>query len=135
MSVLTNQSNLKSNTINAFAKAGDLQKRILFTLFALIVFRFGTYIPLPGISREILDQAFNPGENGLLGMFDTFAGGALSRMTILALNIMPYITASIIVQMAMQIVPALNALRLISRYFCGRIYWLSGVPTKFFNHE
>lgn len=111
MSVLTNQSNLKTNAMNAFAKAGDLQKRILFTLFALIVFRFGTYIPLPGISREVLADAFNPGQNGLLGMFDTFAGGALSRMTILALNIMPYITASIIVQMAMSIVPALNALK------------------------
>ena len=111
MSVLTNQSNLKTNAINAFAKAGDLQKRILFTLFALIVFRFGTYIPLPGISSEVLKEVFKPGENGLLGMFDTFAGGALSRMTILALNIMPYITASIIIQMAAPIVPALNALK------------------------
>ena len=111
MSVLTSQSNLKTNAINAFAKAGDLQKRILFTLFALIVFRFGTYIPLPGISSEVLKEVFKPGENGLLGMFDTFAGGALSRMTILALNIMPYITASIIIQMAAPIVPALNALK------------------------
>lgn len=99
------------SVMGAFAKAGDLQKRILFTLIALVVFRFGTFVPLPGINPDVLTDVFSRNAGGLLGMFDTFAGGALSRMTLLALNIMPYISASIIIQLGAAIFPALIALK------------------------
>ena len=88
---------LSSNMdFSAFSKAKDLQKRLLFTLFALIVFRLGTYIPLPGINPTVLNEFFSENSGGLLGMFNAFTGGALSRMSILALNIMPYISTSLI---------------------------------------
>lgn len=83
----------------AFAKATDLKKRIWFTLGALIVYRLGTYIPLPGIDPVVLQDIFRQNAGGILGMFDMFTGGALGRMTILALNIMPYISASIVMQL------------------------------------
>ena len=95
----------------AFAKAVALKKRIWFTLGALLVYRLGTYIPLPGINPEALAQAFNNSQNGLLGMFNMFAGGAVSRMAILALGIMPYISSSIIIQLLTSIVPTLDALK------------------------
>ena len=95
----------------AFAKAEALKKRIWFTLGALLVYRLGTYIPLPGINPEALAQAFNNSQNGLLGMFNMFAGGAVSRMAILALGIMPYISSSIIIQLLTSIVPTLDALK------------------------
>ena len=84
-----------STNINfgAFSKATELKKRIWFTLLALIVYRLGTYIPLPGIDPVVLKDIFQRQAGGILGMFDMFAGGALSRMTIFALNIMPYISA------------------------------------------
>lgn len=101
-----------TGALGAFSKAGDLQKRILFTLFALIVYRFGTFVPLPGINPDVLKEIFSPtAAGGLMGMLDTFAGGALSRMTLLALNIMPYISASIIIQLGAAIVPSLIALK------------------------
>ncbi len=100
------------SALGSFAKAGDLQKRILFTLIALVFFRFGTFIPLPGINPGVLEEVFSSSSSGgLLGMLDTFAGGALSRMTILALNIMPYISASIFIQLMSPVIPSLAALR------------------------
>ena len=79
--------------LGSITKAEDLKKRIFFTLLALIVYRIGSYIPLPGIDPIALEKVFNANVGGILGMFDMFAGGALGRMTIFALNIMPYISA------------------------------------------
>ena len=95
----------------AFAKATELKKRIWFTLAALIIYRLGTYIPLPGINPAVLKDIFQQNQGGVLGMFDMFAGGALSRMTIFALNIMPYISASIIMQLMTAVSPQLEALK------------------------
>ncbi|MGE3667731.1 MAG: preprotein translocase subunit SecY, partial [Steroidobacteraceae bacterium] len=95
----------------AFAKATELKKRLWFTLGALIVYRIGTYIPIPGINPEILAQVFRQNSGGVLAMFDMFAGGALSRMTIFALNIMPYISASIIIQLLTAVSPTLETLK------------------------
>ena len=95
----------------AFAKAEALKKRIWFTLGALLVYRLGTYIPLPGINPEALAQAFNSAQTGLLGMFNMFAGGAVGRMAIFALGIMPYISSSIIIQLLTSIVPTLDQLK------------------------
>lgn len=83
----------------ALAKAEELKKRIWFTLGALLVYRIGTYIPLPGIDPQAVADMFNRNSSGILGLFNTFAGGAVERMAIFALNIMPYISASIIVQL------------------------------------
>ena len=79
----------------ALAKADELKKRIWFTLGALLVYRLGTYIPLPGIDPNIWEQVFRSQAGGILGMFNMFAGGGIHRMAIFALNIMPYISASI----------------------------------------
>ncbi|BBK30229.1 protein translocase subunit secY/sec61 alpha [Stella humosa] len=95
----------------AFAKATELKKRIWFTLAALVVYRFGTYIPIPGINPQVLTQVFQQNSGGILAMFDMFAGGALSRMTIFALNIMPYISASIIIQLLTAVSPTLETLK------------------------
>ncbi|WP_315919986.1 preprotein translocase subunit SecY [Mesorhizobium sp. SP-1A] len=95
----------------AFAKAEDLKKRIWFTIGALLVYRLGTYIPLPGINPEAFAQAFNSQSKGVLGMFNMFAGGAVQRMAIFALGIMPYISASIIMQLMTSVVPSLEALK------------------------
>ena len=93
------------------ARASELKKRILFTLGALVVYRFGTYVPLPGIDPSSLADVFSRNQSGILGMFDMLAGGALGRMTLFALNIMPYISASIILQLATVMVPSLEALK------------------------
>ncbi len=95
----------------AFAKATDLKKRIWFTLGALIVYRLGSYIPIPGIDPVVLSEFFRSQAGGLLGVLDMFAGGSLGRMTIFALNIMPYISASIIVQLMTAVSPTLEALK------------------------
>ena len=95
----------------AFAKATELKKRLWFTLGALIVYRLGTYIPLPGIDPVILQDIFSQQAGGILGMFNMFAGGALGRMTIFALNIMPYISAAIIMQLMTSISPTLGQLK------------------------
>jgi preprotein translocase subunit SecY len=95
----------------AFSKATELKKRIWFTLGALIIYRLGTYIPLPGIDPAVLQDIFRQNKGGVLGMFDMFAGGALGRMTIFALNIMPYISASIIMQLMSAVSPRLEALK------------------------
>ena len=103
---------LASNVnFGAFAKATELKKRIWFTLGALIVYRLGTFVPLPGIDPTILQDLFNQTGGGILGMFDMFAGGALSRMTIFALNIMPYISDSIIMQLMSAVSPTLEAMK------------------------
>ena len=96
---------------SVFSKATELKKRIWFTLGALIVYRVGTYIPLPGINPQALADVFAQQGGGILGMFDMFAGGALSRMTIFALNIMPYISASIIMQLMTAVSPTMEALK------------------------
>jgi preprotein translocase subunit SecY len=95
----------------AFAKAEDLKKRIWFTLGALLVYRLGTYIPLPGINPEAFAQAFTQQSSGVLGMFNMFSGGAVERMAIFALGIMPYISASIIMQLMTSVVPSLESLK------------------------
>jgi preprotein translocase subunit SecY len=95
----------------ALAKADELKKRLWFTVGALIIYRLGTYLPLPGIDPGALADIFSQQSSGILGMFDMFSGGALGRMTIFALNIMPYITASIIMQLMTAIVPSLESLK------------------------
>jgi preprotein translocase subunit SecY len=95
----------------AFAKATELKKRIWFTLAALVVYRLGTYIPIPGIDPAILQDIFRQNQSGILGMFDVFAGGALGRMTLFALNVMPYISASIIMQLMTTVSPHLEQLK------------------------
>jgi preprotein translocase subunit SecY len=83
----------------AFAKANDLKSRIFFTIGILIVYRIGTYVPLAGIDPQALTQVMSDAQKGLLGMFNVFSGGAVTRMAIFALGIMPYISASIIIQL------------------------------------
>jgi preprotein translocase subunit SecY len=96
---------------STFAKAEDLKKRIWFTLAALVVYRLGTYIPLPGINPLIIQEFVRSNSGGILGILDMFSGGSIGRMTIFALNIMPYISASIIVQLMTSISPQLEALK------------------------
>ncbi len=95
----------------AFAKATELKKRLWFTLAALVIYRLGTYIPIPGVDPHILQDVFNQNRSGILGMFDVFAGGALQRMTLFALNVMPYISASIIIQLMTTVSPHLEQLK------------------------
>ena len=103
---------LASNlNLGAFAKADDLKKRIWFTLGALIVYRLGTFIPIPGVDAAAFAEAFRAQSSGILGMFNVFAGGAVERMAIFALNIMPYISASIIIQLMTSMSPKLEALK------------------------
>ncbi len=96
---------------SAFGKAEALKKRIWFTLGALLVYRLGTYIPVPGINPDALAQAFGANQSGIIGMFNMFAGGAVGRMAIFALGVMPYISASIIMQLMTSIIPSLEALK------------------------
>jgi preprotein translocase subunit SecY len=100
-----------SINFSAFSKATELKSRIWFTLGALVIYRLGTYIPIPGIDPSILHDIFARNAGGILGMFDMFSGGALGRMTIFALNIMPYISASIIIQLLTAVSPTLEALK------------------------
>ncbi|MFN3892876.1 MAG: preprotein translocase subunit SecY [Beijerinckiaceae bacterium] len=100
-----------SINFSAIAKAEELKKRIWFTLGALIVYRIGTYIPLPGIDPVAFQQSFTSSNQGVLELFNMFAGGAVQRMAIFALNIMPYISASIIIQLMTSVVPTLEALK------------------------
>ncbi len=95
----------------AFAKAEELKKRLWFTLGALIVYRLGTFIPMPGIDPTALASLVQQNQSGILGMLNTFAGGAVGRMAIFALNIMPYITASIIMQLMTAVFPKLEQLK------------------------
>ena len=95
----------------ALAKAEELKKRIYFTLAALVVYRLGTYIPMPGINPDTFAEAFNQARQGILGLFNMFSGGAVERMAIFALNIMPYISASIILQLLTSVSKQLEALK------------------------
>ena len=95
----------------ALSKATELKKRIWFTLGALVIYRLGTYIPLPGIDSSVVAQIFNQQAGGIIGMLDMFAGGALSRMSIFALNIMPYISAAIIMQLMTAVSPHFAAMK------------------------
>jgi preprotein translocase subunit SecY len=95
----------------AFGKAQELKKRIWFTLGALLVYRLGTYLPLPGIDAEAMAKAFQNAQTGIIGLFNMFSGGAVGRMAILALGIMPYISASIIVQLMTTVIPSWEALK------------------------
>src|SRR5579883_1605202 len=101
-------ANLKLST---FAIAEELKKRLLFTLGALLVYRLGTFIPIPGIDTALLAKTFEGNPNSIFGLLNVFSGGALSRSAIFLLNIMPYITASIIIQLLTSVVPSLEALR------------------------
>ncbi len=101
----------KNANWGALAKATDLKRRLLFVMGALLVYRLGTYIPVPGIDPAIWNEIFTQKSGGLLDVFNMFSGGSLSRMTIFALNIMPYISASIIMQLATAMSPKLEALK------------------------
>ncbi len=92
-------------------KFGDLKKRLWFLIGALIVYRIGTFIPVPGIDPMVLEHMFKTQQGGILGMFNMFSGGALSRFSVFALGIMPYISASIIVQLLTTVSPQLEALK------------------------
>ncbi len=92
-------------------KYGDLKRRLWFLLGALVVYRVGTHIPVPGINASVLDELFRGQQGGILGLLNVFSGGALSRFSIFALGIMPYISASIIMQLCTVIVPSLEALK------------------------
>ena len=102
-----------ANNLNfsAFGKATELRNRLLFTLGALIVFRLGTFLPIPGINPVSLQQFFEQQASGILGVFDTFSGGALGRMGIFALGVMPYISASIIMTLLQSSIPYLKSLK------------------------
>jgi preprotein translocase subunit SecY len=97
--------------LGVFSKATELKNRIWFTLGALIVYRIGTYIPVPGVNASVMSELLNQHGGGILGMFDMFSGGALGRMTVFALNIMPYISASIITQLMTAAIPSWEALK------------------------
>ena len=96
---------------SAFSKAEELKKRIWFTLGALVIFRLGTYIPLPGIDPKAFEASFTGHSQGVLDMFNMFSGGAVQRMAVFALNIMPYISASIIIQLLSSVLPSLEAIK------------------------
>jgi len=103
-----------SANANALAKSGkfgDLRRRLVFLVLALIVYRIGAHIPVPGIDPVQLKQLFNSQSGGILNLFNMFSGGALSRFTVFALGIMPYISASIIMQLMTYVVPTLEALK------------------------
>ena len=99
------------NQVSKGGKFGDLKRRLWFLLGALIVYRIGAHIPVPGIDAQALSELFNRQQGGILGMFNMFSGGALSRFTIFALGIMPYISASIIMQLMTVASPQLEALK------------------------
>lgn len=102
---------IASSAAGVTSKFGDLKRRLWFLLGALVVYRIGSFIPVPGIDPEQLRQLFDSQSGGILGMFDMFSGGALSRASVFALGIMPYISASIIVQLMTSISPQLEALK------------------------
>jgi len=104
--------NIASNmSFGNFAKATELKQRIWFTIGALIVFRFLSFVPLPGVNPLILSELYSQTRGGILDLFNAFSGGSLERMSLIALGVMPYITASIVVQMASALHPALSALK------------------------
>ena len=101
----------QANQLAKSGKYGDLRRRLFFLLGALVVFRLGSYVPVPGIDPEQMRQLFQQQSGGILSLFNMFSGGALSRFSIMALGIMPYISASIIMQLMSYVVPSLEALK------------------------
>lgn len=97
-------------TLSKAWKIAEIRKKLIFTFLMLVVFRIGSNIPIPGINRDVLNQAFGDGGNGLIDLFNLFSGGSFSNMTIFALSITPYITASIILQLLTIAIPALERL-------------------------
>lgn len=93
------------------SKFGDLRRRLVFLLLALVVYRLGTHIPVPGINPDALSEMFQQNQGGILGLFNMFSGGALERFSVFALGIMPYISAAIIMQLMSVVVPSLEALK------------------------
>jgi preprotein translocase subunit SecY len=100
-----------SNPLAKTGKFGDLRKRLIFLFLALVVYRIGAHIPVPGIDPGQLQQLFKNQQGGILGLFNMFSGGALSRFTVFALGIMPYISASIIMQLLTYVMPAFEQLK------------------------
>ena len=108
----TRADNIASNlSLANFSKATELKNRIWFTIGALIVFRFLSFVPLPGVNPLVLESLYDQARGGILDMFNMFSGGSLERMSLIALGVMPYITASIVVQMASSLHPALAAMK------------------------
>jgi preprotein translocase subunit SecY len=99
------------SVLSRASKSGDLKSRLIFLLLALVVYRLGAHIPVPGIDPDQLASLFKSQSGGILGMFNMFSGGALSRFTIFALGIMPYISASIIFQLLTVVIPSLEAIK------------------------
>ena len=104
-------ANVPAATVGKTGKFGDLKRRLLFLLGAMVVYRIGAHIPVPGIDPVRLSELFQGQQGGILGVFNLFSGGALSRFTIFALGIMPYISASIIMQLLTVAVPSLEAIK------------------------
>jgi len=104
-------ANAAANLMQMSGKMGDLKRRLWFLIGALIVYRIGAHIPVPGIDPVVLEDLFKSQQGGILGMFNMFSGGALSRFTVFALGIMPYISASIIVQLLSVVSPQLEAIK------------------------
>src|SRR6186997_2980733 len=103
---------LASNlSLASFSKATELKKRLWFTLGALILFRLLSFVPIPGIDPRALASLFQTQQGGVLDFFNTFSGGSLERMSLIALGVMPYITASIVVQLATSLSPTLGAIK------------------------
>ena len=103
-----------ATNVNQTAKAGkygDLRRRLVFLLLALVVYRIGAHIPVPGIDPDQLKQLFNGQQGGILSLFNMFSGGALSRFTVFALGIMPYISASIVMQLMTYVVPMFEQMK------------------------
>ena len=98
-------------SLSQFAKATELKKRLWFTIGALIIFRLLSHVPLPGLDPRALATLFETTKGGVLDFFNTFSGGALERMSLIALGVMPYITASIVVQLATSLSPTLAAIK------------------------
>ena len=100
-----------ASTLVKSGRFGDLKRRLVFLLLALVVYRIGAHIPVPGIDPEQLKQLFSSQQGGILSLFNMFSGGALSRFTVFALGIMPYISASIVIQLMTYVVPSFEALK------------------------
>ena len=107
---------------NEAIKNSGLFRKLGFVLFAVIVYRLGTYVPVPGINSAVLEQIFAQHQNGILGIFDMFSGGALMRMSVYTLGVMPYISASIVVQLLGMAVP----------YFQLSIHWVTKTLNELF---
>ena len=100
-----------ADSIGGLGKSAELRQRLLFVLLAMVIFRFGAHITIPGVDPRVMAALFEQQRGGILDMFNMFGGGALSRMSLFALGVMPYISASIIMQLLTHVVPSLEQLR------------------------